>query len=166
MGGGVAVSYGAIRNKEKYAEAAARRRTERFNHCFPRNISLADIDSHVEINHHWLFIEWKTGDQEVSAGQMKDLRRLASRPRMSTWVVWTTEDGFITHAQRLPSGARRAVTEDQIAQAIRAWVEEVERAPAPTQLDIALDKLAVIARIDALRAQLMLDVIHDIGGAV
>jgi hypothetical protein len=168
------VTVGAIRSLENYAKAAARRRTERFNHCFPRGITMGDIDSHVEINHHWLFVEYKKDDQPIERGQWMDLSRLAARPRMSVWIIWTTEDGFITHGQRISTSATRewsprhkaVVTEDLIAQKIKEWVTESEKAPRPTALEAALDRLLVIARIDAIRSQLMLDVITEIGGAL
>lgn len=158
---------GAIRSFENYGKAAARRRTERFNHCFPRSITLGDIDAHVEINHHWLFLEFKVGDQEVSRGQWKDLWRLSQRPRMSVWIIWTTEDGFITHGQRLGHHvARTAVTEEVVAQKIKEWVTEAESAPRPSSLEIALDRLLVCARMDAIRARLMLEAITELGDAL
>lgn len=149
------MSKGAIRNLEAFAAAAKRRRTERFDHCFPRGITMGDIDSHVEVNHHWLFIEYKVGDQTLGTGQRLDLFRLSQRPRMSVWILWTTEDGFITYGQRLGHNVCRVpVTEEVVAQRIKEWVAEAEKAPKPAQRDIALDRLEVLALLDAERARL------------
>ncbi len=148
------MSRGAIRSIEKFAAAAVRRRTERFDHCFPRGITMGDIDSHVEINHHWLFIEYKLGDQAVSTGQWMDLYRLSQRPRMSVWIIWTTEDGFITHGQALGEHPKRKeVTEEAIASAIEKWVSVVSKAPPPPRPDRVLDILEVIAYLDAQDAR-------------
>ncbi len=144
------MSKGAIRSIEKFAAAAVRRRTERFDHCFPRGITMGDIDSHVEINHHWLFIEYKLDNQEVSRGQWLDLYRLSQRPRMSVWIIWTTEDGFITHGQVLGRhDRRRTVTEEDVSQKIRDWVATAEKAPAPKPLEYALDRFEVALYLDA-----------------
>ncbi len=128
---------------------------------------MGDIDSHVEINHHWLVVEYKVGDQEVERGQWLDLSRLARRPRFSVWILWTTEDGFITHGQRLGThSARVPVTEEVVKQKIKEWVTEVESAPPPEALRCALDRLLMVARMDAIRSRLMLDAIAEIGSAL
>lgn len=115
--------YGAIRNPEKYVDAAKRRRTERFNGCFPRGISLGDIDSFCEINNHFLFLEWKVGDQAISRGQWVALFRLSRQPNTSVWILWTTEDGFITHGQRLGTHSNRVpVNEETVRTKIAEWV--------------------------------------------
>ena len=122
------VLYGAIRNPAKYAEAAQRRRTERFNGCFPRGISLGDIDSFVEINSHFLFIEWKVDDQELSNGQRIALCRLAQSPRHTVWVLWTDMEGVITHGRDMGDTTRRRrgpTDEERISTRIREWAAVV-----------------------------------------
>lgn len=121
------MSYGAIRNFDKYALAAARRRTERFNHCFPRGISLGDIDSFCEINGHFLFIEWKVGDQALNYGQSLALVRLSEQPKTTVWILWTTEDGFVTHGRRLGVHRHRVkVTENEVCERIKEWCKDSE----------------------------------------
>lgn len=117
-------SVGAIRSPEKYLEAARRRRTERFNHCFPRGISLGDIDSFVEINGRFLFIEWKLEDQELSTGQRLALARLASQSNVTVWVIWTDEDGEIHHGRDMGKSTRRRgpITEKRVCEAIKEWI--------------------------------------------
>jgi hypothetical protein len=44
---------------------------EDFYDCFPRAISMGDADGFVELNHHFLFIEHKSGEpREPAAGEM------------------------------------------------------------------------------------------------
>lgn len=118
---------GSIRNPEKYLKAALRRRTERFDHCFKRGITLGDIDSFVEVNSHFLFLEWKVDDQSIQRGQWVALLRLSRQPRTSVWILWTTEDGFITHGQRLGvHGTRVPTNENAVADRIRSWCASAE----------------------------------------
>lgn len=117
--------YGAIRNPEKLIKAALRRRTERFNHCFPRGISFGDIDSFVEVNGRFLVIEWKVDDQEISTGQRIALTRLAREPNVTVWVIWTDEEGAIAHGRdmgKTDRTRRGPITEEQVCDAIRRWI--------------------------------------------
>jgi len=118
--------YGAIRNPDRLVEAALRRRTERFNHCFPRGISFGDIDSFVEVNGRFLIVEWKVGDQELSNGQRLALVRLAREPNVTVWVIWTDDDGVITYGLDMgkPTRRRGPVTEERVCEAIKEWIAE------------------------------------------
>lgn len=123
----MATNPGAIRNPEHYVKAALRRRSERFNACFPRGITLGDIDSFVEINNHFLFIEWKVDRQTLSWGQETALTRLSRQPRTSVWILWTTEDGFITHGRRLGTHRLRVPTTEQcVSQRLAEWAKSSE----------------------------------------
>jgi hypothetical protein len=123
---------GEIRNPEKYLEAAQRRRTERFNHCFPRGISFGDIDSFVEVNKRFLILEWKVDSQELATGQRLALTRLAAQPNTTVWVIWTDEAGAITHGRDMGAlvSRRGPVTEERVAEAIREWVAGTWVSPA------------------------------------
>jgi hypothetical protein len=122
------VASGSIRNPEAYLKAALRRRTERFDDCFPRGITLGDIDSFVEINHRFLFLEWKVDAQQVPVGQWKALYRLAQQPCTSVWILWTTVDGFITHGQRIGTHVTRvAATEDDVKKRLKEWSADAEK---------------------------------------
>lgn len=121
---------GAIRNPDAYLAAALRRPTELLDECFPRGITFGDIDSMVEINRHFLFIEWKVGNQEIPTGQWVALHRLASQPRVTVWAVWTDENREVTHGLDLSrrSAQRGPITLDGLRAAIRAWVASSEAA--------------------------------------
>lgn len=120
---------GALRNPEKYLAAAMRRRTERFDGCFPRGISLGDIDSFVEIRGRFLFLEWKLEDQELAGGQRRALRQLASQPNHTVWVIWTDKGGAITHGLDMAKErrVRGPISEERVCEAIREWVAASEK---------------------------------------
>jgi hypothetical protein len=124
--------YGAIRNPDQLIKAALRRRTERFNHCFPRGISLGDIDSFVEVNKRFLFLEWKLNDQVLPTGQRYALERLAAQPNTTVWIIWTDEDGTITHGRDMGAlvSRRGQITEERVATAIQEWVAGTWVSPA------------------------------------
>jgi hypothetical protein len=160
-------SLGAIRSLDLYAKAAARRRTERFNDCFPRGISLGDLDSFVEINRHFLMIEWKVGDQQLGHGQSLAFNRLAHQPHTSVWVLWTTEDGFITHGQRLGFHASRvAVDEETVKQRLKDWASSADKASCLGRIsDSAIaDRLEALIEIEAIRTKALLLLIADLRG--
>ena len=117
---------GAIRNPDAYVEAALRRRTERFDICFPRGISFGDIDSFVEINNQFLILEWKKNNQPMPVGQAIGFQALARIPSVSLWVLWTDEEGKITHATSSPARPRKPVTEELVATEIKKWVSKAE----------------------------------------
>lgn len=122
------MSCGGIRTPAAYLKAALRRRTERFDACFPRGIAFGDVDSFVEVGGHFLVIEWKLGDQVLPRGQGLALARLAKQPRTTVWVLWTDADGTITHGLDMakPHRCRVATDEDRVGDAIRRWVAAAE----------------------------------------
>jgi hypothetical protein len=123
---------GSIRNIEAYAEAALRRRTERFDECFPRGITLGDLDSFCEIDGRFLVIEWKVSGQIVPTGQLRAFRELAKVPLFTVVVLWTSKEGAIEFGQQVhPSGAfaPEPCTEEEAKQFVRQWVSA--RKPEP-----------------------------------
>jgi hypothetical protein len=123
------MSKGAIRNPDAYLKAAIRRRTERFDDCFPRNISLGDIDSYVEINNHFLFLEWKVANQEIQRGQWMALIRQSRQPRTTVIAIWTTEEGVITHAQKIGEHpTRRVANEERVFAVLKEWAATADQA--------------------------------------
>jgi hypothetical protein len=154
------VASGAIISLEAYAAAAARRKTERFANCFPRGIAFGDLDSFIEINHHFLVVEWKLGNQDVKQGQFMALNRLAKQPRTTVMIVWTDADGNPTHGQRLGSNTpKRALTFKQLYDAFTEWAEkaDAEKAAAPS----IADRLEEIAEIDAIRTKAMMILVAE-----
>lgn len=113
---------GAIRNDANYLAAMRRRRTERFNDCFPRGITLGDVDSFCEINWHFLFIEWKPEGEDLNNGQHQALYRLSKQPNTTVYIVWTDFDGEIKTVQKLGHEVvPRRRGEEWLKQSFRAW---------------------------------------------
>lgn len=48
---------------------ALRPKIEVFADCFPKKIAMSDIDGMVEINGHFLALEWKTSGAKMPTGQ-------------------------------------------------------------------------------------------------
>lgn len=125
-----AVQYGAIRDPEEYKRAGMRKRTERFNSCFPRRISFSDVDSIVEINGFFLALEWKTGNDNLSAGQEQLLERLADQSKWSVLVIWTDAQGDITHVRDMYDGCGRVpIDETSLSRAFKRWAEKADAQP-------------------------------------
>lgn len=56
----------------------ARPKIELFDRCFPGKIGFGDVDAMVEINAHFLFLEWKRVGQRLPAGQRIAYERLTA----------------------------------------------------------------------------------------
>jgi len=57
---------------------ACRPPLEYFAACFPRKIGMTDLDATVELNGHFLFMEWKTNGGELTTGQRIYFQRLTA----------------------------------------------------------------------------------------
>lgn len=68
--------------------AACRPPIHFFHDCFPRKISMSDIDATVELNGHFLFLEWKSVDSDLPVGQAKYFRQLTRNPNITSIVVF------------------------------------------------------------------------------
>jgi len=61
-----------------------RPKIEAFADCFPRRISFGDVDAIVELNGHFLMMEWKSYAGDIPRGQGMMYRRLV---RQKNWTV-------------------------------------------------------------------------------
>jgi len=75
--------------------AACRPPVHFFSDCFPRKISMSDIDGTVELEHHFLFLEWKSHMGELPLGQRLYFERLTT---LHTNIVC-----IIVHAAHSPN---------------------------------------------------------------
>lgn len=64
-----------------------RPKIELFADCFPRNISFGDVDAEVEINGHFLQLEWKTYIGSPPGGQLIKFHHYTRRPGFNVIVV-------------------------------------------------------------------------------
>lgn len=56
------------------------------NKCFERNIRVTDVDGFVEVNYHFLYLEGKSRNANLSGGQKIALERLAKLPQFTVVV--------------------------------------------------------------------------------
>lgn len=133
---------GALRSPARYAEAAVRRATERLSPCFPRGMSLGDLDSFLEIGGHFLVIEWKTAGQDVPFGQLHALTRLAELPQFEVVIVWLaaladpiTGAADVTRWRSLAFPAAAEQSPDDplaaLAEHLAAWARYADANPRP-----------------------------------
>ena len=58
-----------------------------FDECFPGLIGFSDLDSIVEIDGHFLLMEWKYGDSELPEGQWIMFRNMTLNERWTVVLV-------------------------------------------------------------------------------
>jgi hypothetical protein len=82
-----------------------RPKLELFADCFPRKISMSDVDSTVEVNGHFLFLEFKGGSpRELPTGQHLYLERLTRLdPKITAVVVHGDVETMEIYALRIIS---------------------------------------------------------------
>jgi len=73
-------------------------RIEIFADCFPEKIAMSDIDGVVEINGHFLFMEWKGDGGKLSTGQHILLQRLTTlSDKVVAYVVYGDSQTMQVH---------------------------------------------------------------------
>jgi hypothetical protein len=106
-----------------------RPKIEAFAECFPRNIGMMDIDGTVELNGHFLFLEFKTSG-DLNAGQHYYFTRLTRLPRVEAWVICCNSAIMDVHAVRLVLNGMVHPWEecdlDGLKQRIREWARRVK----------------------------------------
>lgn len=60
---------------------------EYFARVLPRNIGMTDIDGSVEVNKHFLFLEWKSFEGDIPVGQRLYFERLTKVSKDITCVI-------------------------------------------------------------------------------
>ena len=99
--------------------------------CFPGRIAMTDVDGVVEINGHFLFIEWKRrGD--VPAGQRIMFERLTRHPEFTILVVLGDPATMVVERYDVFRGGRRrgwrACDLSELERHVRAWADRASRA--------------------------------------
>lgn len=64
-----------------------RPKIEVFSDCFPGRINFGDVDAEVEINGHFLQLEWKPAKVEMATGQHIKFKRYTQQPGWAVIVV-------------------------------------------------------------------------------
>lgn len=117
-----------------------RPKIEDFARCFPRNCQMADIDGEVEVNSHWLRLEWKPAPDEeflahhLSTGQLINYTRLTLHcPRHVVFVVWgDAERMTVSRLDKFQGGVRygdwgQVRSLDMLRMEMRLWAQSVEK---------------------------------------
>lgn len=66
-----------------------RPKIELFARCFPGKCQMSDIDAEIEINSHWLRLEWKSNGGRLHRGQELNYTRLTLHcPRHVVLVIY------------------------------------------------------------------------------
>ncbi len=70
-----------------------RPKIEEFAECFPGKISMGDVDGLVEINGHFLLLEWKSVSKDLGYGQRKTYEQITAslddvKARIKSWADW------------------------------------------------------------------------------
>ncbi len=104
---------------------------EYFANSLPRNLAFTDLDGTTEVNGHFLFLEWKSHDEDIPTGQRIYFERLtqlttkisviivAGNPAtMETWKVRYIHDGnlYPWHPCDL----------EELSERIRRWASNVD----------------------------------------
>jgi hypothetical protein len=106
--------------------------------CFPRRIRPTDVDGMVEINDHFLFMEEKGPGVKLEEGQRLALRRLSTRPRVTTAFF---RPGRRSDQEVLILGQGEALgwqswSREHLRTWIRDWARTADESP-PTRQDPA-----------------------------
>lgn len=98
--------------------------------CLPRGIMPSDIDAMVEVNGHFLFIEYKGPGGTLRDGQRLALKRLSGQKNVTVMVIRERSHGdlfdhMIWHVDENDRKWREH-TRNQVAESIREWARKAE----------------------------------------
>ena len=99
--------------------------------CFPGRIAMTDVDGLVEINGHFLFIEWKRhGD--VPAGQRIMFERLTRFPEFTILLILGDPGTMAVERYDTFRGGRRTGWRDcnlsELKRRVRVWADRASHA--------------------------------------
>jgi hypothetical protein len=110
-----------------------RPKIEVFSECFPGKVSFGDVDGLVEINNHFLFLEWKEFERPLPMGQRLTYERITQDKRFAVFVVCGDPESMDVNSIQLCYGGklrkRTKATLDALKQQITnfvKWAEEDE----------------------------------------
>jgi phosphoribosyl-AMP cyclohydrolase len=110
-----------------------RPKIEKFDDCFPGKIAFGDVDGFVEINHRFLYLEWKTAKGIQQGQHIANLRRTE---RGESCVLVVVGDAETMDVKYMGMYSRRvwsdwkAATFDDVHQRISKWALWAKGQPA------------------------------------
>jgi hypothetical protein len=116
-----------------------RPKIERFDDCFPGKIAFGDVDACVEINHRFLYLEWKTAKGIQQGQHIANLRRTERGESCVLAVVGNAETMEVSSMGIYSRGAWsnwEDASFDVVHRRIRDWVSWAKRQPSPPPICI------------------------------
>ncbi len=107
-----------------------------FDGCFPPGVGMGDIDGIVELDGHFLVVEFKRNGR-VPAGQATMHRRLVGLGCFTVIVVTALEQhvtGWTTYSARHPEGITVEGGTEELRRLVAAWTRKTAPRRAPAQL--------------------------------
>ena len=109
---------------------AMRSDPEMFDDCWPRKISMGDIDGLVEIKGHFLLVEFKHPGQKVPDGQAIMFKKLVSHGNFTVLVVYAEQNRVLSWAISSAKGEKlQEGTTGQLQDWVRAWASWADKHP-------------------------------------
>lgn len=104
---------------------------EYFYHALPRKITMSDIDGTVEVNGHFLFLEWKSFKGALPIGQRIYFQRLTELSNNVTVVIihGDCETMHVEHIMRCRHGKFSDWEEcdlETLFEKVKRWGERVD----------------------------------------
>lgn len=116
-----------------------RPKIEAFAECFPGRIAMGDIDGCVEINGHFLFLEWKGYVGPIPTGQAITFKALTApeivEDRHTVYVVAGDAESMKVDAVKAFRNGQEGEWKDMdkaaLCDSIKKWVATVKSRPHP-----------------------------------
>ncbi len=107
---------------------------EHFAQCFPRKIGFTDLDAFVELNGHFLIVEFKAKNADLTVGQRIAFERLTAVSANISIVVVRCDyrSSEVFGFKRIFAGKShdwRECDYDQLIGLVSAWAERVQKNP-------------------------------------
>lgn len=102
--------------------------------AFPREIEPTDIDGFVEINGHFLTLEWKGANADLTTGQARAFKPRTATPKDVVIVLYGDALRTRVDAMRViwkgKLGAKQQANNATVYARCKAWAEWAEKQPA------------------------------------
>ena len=113
-----------------------RAKIEIFAKCFPGRIAMSDVDATVEINGHFLFVEFKDGrSMDVPSGQRIYFERItAISPKIVAVIAHMDIEAMSCRAIKViklgVTGAWEICTTETLIERMDAWAKRAAKSPS------------------------------------
>lgn len=102
-----------------------RPKIEEFAECFPGKISMGDVDGLVEINGHFLLLEWKSVSKDLGYGQRKTYEQITASSPVVVMVVTGNPETMVVEKYSIfrkgKQGGDIPASLDDVKARIKSW---------------------------------------------